>query len=43
MSIPDHAGTNFQTLLHAAAAGDLVLVECADAAHRRDALRHLRG
>ena len=32
MSIPDHARTNFQTLLRAAAAGDLALVECADAA-----------
>ncbi len=31
MSIPDHAGANFQTLLRAAAAGDLALVECADA------------
>ena len=32
MSIPDHARVNFQTLLRAAAAGDLALVECADAA-----------
>ena len=32
MSIPDHARTNFQTLLRAAAAGDLALVECADVA-----------
>jgi hypothetical protein len=32
MSIPDHACTDFQTLLRAAAAGDLALVECADTA-----------
>ncbi len=32
MSIPDHARANFQTLLRAAVAGDLALVECADAA-----------
>ena len=32
MSIPDHARANFHTLLRAAAAGDLALVECADAA-----------
>ena len=32
MSIPDHARANFRTLLRAAAAGDLALVECADAA-----------
>ena len=31
MSIPDHARTNFNTLLRAAASGDLALVECADA------------
>lgn len=31
MSIPDHARTNFDTLLRAAASGDLALVECADA------------
>ena len=32
MSIPDHARTNFDTLLRAAAAGDLALTECTDAA-----------
>ena len=31
MSIPDYASTNFNTLLRAAAAGDLALVECTDA------------
>ncbi len=31
MSIPDYARANFNTLLRAAAAGDLALVECADA------------
>jgi hypothetical protein len=31
MSIPDHARTNFDTLLHAAASGYLALVECTDA------------
>lgn len=31
MSVPDHARANFNTLLRAAAAGDLALVECADA------------
>lgn len=31
MSIPDHARANFQTLLRAAADGNLALVECADA------------
>ena len=31
MSIPDYAHTNFNTLLRAAASGDLALVECADA------------
>ena len=31
MSIPDYARTNFNTLLRAAAAGDLALVECTDA------------
>jgi hypothetical protein len=31
MSIPDHARTNFNTLLRAAEAGDLALVECTDA------------
>ncbi len=31
MSIPDYARANFDTLLRAAAAGDLALVECADA------------
>ncbi|MDG2515695.1 DUF6117 family protein [Sphingobium yanoikuyae] len=30
--IPDHARTNFQTLLRAAGSGDLALMECADAA-----------
>jgi Family of unknown function (DUF6117) len=30
MSIPDYARTNFNTLLRAAAAGDLALVECTD-------------
>ena len=32
MSIPDHARTNFQTLLRAAADGNLALMECTDAA-----------
>jgi hypothetical protein len=32
MSIPDHARTNFQTLLQAAFSGDLALMECADVA-----------
>ena len=32
MSIPDHARANFQTLLRAAADGDLALMECSDAA-----------
>ncbi len=31
MSIPEHARANFNTLLRAAARGDLALVECADA------------
>jgi hypothetical protein len=31
MSIPEYARTNFDTLLRAAARGDLALVECADA------------
>jgi hypothetical protein len=31
MSIPDHARANFETLLHAAADGNLALMECADA------------
>jgi len=31
MSIPDHARTNFQTLLRAAADGNLALMECTDA------------
>lgn len=31
MSIPDHAQANFRTLLRAAEAGDLTLMECADA------------
>lgn len=31
MRIPDYARANFNTLLRAAAAGDLALVECADA------------
>ena len=31
MSIPDHARTNFQTLLRAAADGNLALMECNDA------------
>jgi hypothetical protein len=31
MSIPEYARTNFDTLLRAAASGDLALVECADA------------
>jgi len=32
MSIPDYACANFNTLLRAAASGDLALVECADTA-----------
>jgi hypothetical protein len=32
MSIPDHARANFQTLLRAAADGNLALMECRDAA-----------
>ncbi|GLT01033.1 hypothetical protein GCM10007897_24240 [Sphingobium jiangsuense] len=31
MAIPDHARANFQTLLRAAQAGDLALMECNDA------------
>jgi hypothetical protein len=31
MSIPDHASTNFETLLRAAAEGNLALMECTDA------------
>jgi hypothetical protein len=31
MSIPEYARANFNTLLRAAASGDLALVECADA------------
>ncbi|TPN37947.1 hypothetical protein FKO01_06830 [Mesorhizobium sp. B2-3-3] len=31
MSIPDHARSNFQTLLRAASDGNLALMECADA------------
>lgn len=34
MAIPDHARTNFNTLLRAAQAGDLALVECLDAQTR---------
>lgn len=30
MAIPDHARTNFNTLLRAAADGNLALMECAD-------------
>ena len=32
MAIPDYAPTNFNTLLRAAASGDLALLECTDAA-----------
>jgi hypothetical protein len=32
MPIPDHARTNFQTLLRAAEAGDLALMECLEVA-----------
>ncbi|MES0137553.1 DUF6117 family protein [Mesorhizobium sp. M0016] len=32
MSIPDHARSNFQTLLRAAGDGNLALMECADVA-----------
>jgi hypothetical protein len=31
MTIPDHARTNFETLLRAAADGSLALMECTDA------------
>ena len=31
MTIPDHARANFETLLRAAAVGNLALMECADA------------
>lgn len=31
MTIPDHACANFETLLRAAADGNLALMECADA------------
>jgi Family of unknown function (DUF6117) len=31
VSIPDHAHANFETLLRAAADGNLALMECADA------------
>jgi hypothetical protein len=30
MAIPDHVRTNFQTLLRAAASGELALIECTD-------------
>ena len=30
MAIPDHARTNFETLLKAAEAGDLALMECTE-------------
>jgi hypothetical protein len=32
MSIPDHARANFETLLRAAADGNLALMECVDTA-----------
>lgn len=32
MSIPDHARTNFNTLLRAAESGDLALMECTEIA-----------
>jgi Family of unknown function (DUF6117) len=32
MAIPDYARTNFNTLLRAAASGDLALLKCTDAA-----------
>lgn len=32
MSIPDHARTNFETLLRAASDGNLALMECLDTA-----------
>ena len=32
MAIPDHARTNFETLLEAAQAGDLALMECTEVA-----------
>jgi hypothetical protein len=32
MSMPEHARANFQTLLRAAAEGNLALIECTDAA-----------
>lgn len=32
MAIPDHARTNFETLLKAAHAGDLALMECTEVA-----------
>jgi len=31
MAIPDHARANFETLLQAARAGDLALMECTEA------------
>lgn len=34
MAIPDHARTNFDTLLRAASDGNLALIECLDAASR---------
>ena len=34
MAIPDHTRTNFNTLLRAAADGNLALMECLDAATR---------
>ncbi|ESY71798.1 hypothetical protein X743_18895 [Mesorhizobium sp. LNHC252B00] len=39
MTIPDHARANFQTLLRAAADGNLALMECKDAA--TDELRYV--
>lgn len=35
MAIPDHARTNFDTLLRAAADGNLALMECRDAVTRQ--------
>lgn len=32
MAIPDHARANFETLLQAAQAGDLALIECTEVA-----------
>jgi hypothetical protein len=43
MAIPDYARANFETLMKAAKAGDLALMECTEVVKRRDPLRPVRG